>query len=334
MGNFNLHSTDGTNTEAKRIEEFTQKLPENWSINSFYKDRKDLNPNFAQATDTNKDGILDHWRPAEVLADATSVLSSNFCDGYIANGYPKNDDNRDCSAGKSAYQDSVLVEGGNNEYWLREDNTYSRNNANGVTTYQPPIRIDRNAFVYYDDNGASPFTPEKVTHEAIGNYDLGKATDTRINTILVGGITPSRELQGNGGFHNYPRFLENWSNVPLYLSGSFVQLNFSTYATGPFEAEGWEPGTSPVTGEKIGFYSPPLRRWGYDVALQYNPPGPIAERFISMGSPRNEFYQEINAEDPYINNLFCANQDSNGNKIIDGNEDKAVLYPQQCDPSL
>ncbi len=335
MGDFNLHSTDGTNTEAKRIEEFTQKLPVNWSISSFYNDRKDLNPNFAQATDTNGDGITDHWRPSEVLADATSVLSIDFCDGYIANGYPKNDNNTDCAKGISAYKDSVLVGSGDN-YWLRANGTYTKNNANGTTAYQTPILVDRNAVVNYDANGSAPFTPVAITHQAIGSYNIGTATEARMNTILVGGITPSRELQGNGGFHNYPRFLENWSNVPLYLSGSFVQLNFSTYATGPFEAEGWEPGTSPVTGEEIGFYSPPLRRWGYDVALQYNPPGPIAERFISMGSPRNEFYQEINAEDHYVNNLFCANQDTNKNGKIDNNEDtnKNLLYPQQCDLSL
>lgn len=330
MGDFNLHSTDGTNVAAKRLEEFTQVLPDNWS--NFYT-RATLNLNFAQATDTNGDKITDHWRPTEVLADATSALSNSFCDGYIANGYPKNDNNTDCAKGMSAYKDSVLVASGNDKFWLREDNTYSKTYANNVKTpLQAPIRIDRNAVVNYDDNGVTPFTPVAIPHQGIGNYNLGTATETRMNTILVGGVTPSRELQGNGGFHNYPRFLENWGGVSLYLSGSFVQLNFSTYATGPFEAEGWEPGTSPVTGEEIRFYSPPNRRWGYDVALQYNPPGPIAERFISMGSPRNEFYQEINAEDPYVNNLFCANQDVNGNGKIDNNEDKTVLYNQQCVP--
>jgi hypothetical protein len=221
---------------------------------------------------------------------------------------------------------------GNNRHWLRQDRTYSQNNGNNVTTYQNPILVNRNAQIQYDNDGNAPFTNITTALSAIanGSYNPGDALTSRVNTILVGGIVPSREQQGNGGFHNYPRFLENWNNIPLHMSGSFVQLNFSTYANAPFETEGWEPGTSPVNGEQIAYYRPPLRRWGYDVALQYNPPGPIAERFISSGSPRNEFFREVSAEDPYSNQLFCANKDTDKDGVISNEEANTPLDDRMC----
>ncbi|MEM1425976.1 MAG: hypothetical protein AAGF75_05425, partial [Cyanobacteria bacterium P01_H01_bin.130] len=48
------------------------------------------------------------------------------------------------------------------------------------------------------------------------------------------------------------------------------------------------------------YYRAPLRRWGYDVGLQYAPAGPIASRFVTLGDTRSEFYSEPTADDPYI----------------------------------
>ena len=330
LGDFNLHSTDGTNTEANRLEEFTDKL-NTGNFSNFYT-RSTLDPNFARSTDHDGDGSFDHWRPTEVLADAAMPISGDFCDGYIANGFPKNNDNDDCSGGGiSAYRNSTLVQDGGTKSWLRIDNTDNSNN-----NYKYPIRIDRNANVQYDhDNDNDPNDLVTITSEyrtLDEGFDRpnnqGNATATRMNTILVGGIVPSRINQAYGGFHNYPRFLENWmGNIPLYISGSFVQLNFSVYATAPFEIEAWEPGSAVESGQNLDYYGAPARRWGYDVALQYNPPGPVAERFISVGSPRNEFFQEVDADDPYINNLFCAQKDD-GSGGIEAN----VLDNEMCNP--
>jgi len=119
---------------------------------------------------------------------------------------------------------------------------------------------------------------------------------------------PSRSGQSYGGLHNFPRFLENWSGRRLFLSGAFLQLNFSTYATAPFDQQNWQPGeAAPTTGpgpnEWIGYYSPPNRIWGYDVGLQYAPAGPVARRFKASLPARSEFYSEPAANDPYIKNL-------------------------------
>jgi hypothetical protein len=72
QGDFNLHSTDGTANNL--IEEFTEKLTDNWS--NFY-GRSTLDPRFARPDQ-------DTWRPAEIVADAVTILSDNFCDGFAA----------------------------------------------------------------------------------------------------------------------------------------------------------------------------------------------------------------------------------------------------------
>lgn len=136
------------------------------------------------------------------------------------------------------------------------------------------------------------------------------AQDTRVNSIIVSGITPSRQGQSYGGMHNFPRFLEDWTR--LWFSGSFLQLSFSNYATAPFDLQATEPGVTPqnngINAERISYYAPPNRLWGYDVALQKAPAGPAAARFVTATKERNEFYKELPVTDPYIKNLCLAAQ--------------------------
>jgi hypothetical protein len=157
-----------------------------------------------------------------------------------------------------------------------------------------------------------------------GGYPRMDASDTRINSIVVGGIQPSRANQSYGGLHNFTRFLETWGNSKnFFYSGSFIQLNFSNYATGGYEKEGNEPvtitGANGMTdsngtvsnqpaggGDLIPYYQPPNRVWGYDVALQFAPAGPAAARFVTPSSTRSEFYSEPPRTDPYIRQLCVA----------------------------
>lgn len=309
MGDFNLHQDSG----GTALEEFTQPLTQpGWG--NFYT-RTTLELKFARPT-------TDKWRPTEVVADATTILSSNFCDGYIANGFPENSTNTDCPAGRVAsYVNGVLVKSSvsNTRPLLRVDDSITATN-----TF--PILIDRNGAVRYDhdNNAATAVIPVPASDYDIprlnqrDSINAAPTTGAKVNTVLIGGIVPARENQSYGGFHNYPRLQENWDNDNLNIAGAFVQLNFSTYAAAPFETEAWEPTPNPdLSDEILGYYRAPNRLWGYDVALQYNPPSPVVERFVSSGSPRSEFFQEIEAEDPYINNLFCANIDTNGNGVLD-----------------
>ncbi|MBE9010499.1 hypothetical protein IQ250_09805, partial [Pseudanabaenaceae cyanobacterium LEGE 13415] len=147
---------------------------------------------------------------------------------------------------------------------------------------------------------------------------LVKSLVTRVNAIIVSGISPSRPNQGYGGLHNFPRFIERWENreqdpIPLNFSGSLIQLSYTNYATAPFELENLEPGASLSSArqtdpgnENNRYYDPPARRWGYDVALQYSPASPAAARFVTASKNRSEYYVEPPANDPYIANLCEA----------------------------
>ncbi len=152
-----------------------------------------------------------------------------------------------------------------------------------------------------------------------------KALEPKVNASIISGIVPSRKKQSFGGLHNFPRFLERWDDggkVPLFIQGSFLQLNFSTAATGPFDADAWDPGDSVEDAERIAYYSPPGRRWGYDVGLQYSPAGPIAQRFVTIERPRSEHYRDLSIEDPYVKNLRCAQTKKSGNW--------KKLFPGEC----
>ncbi len=132
---------------------------------------------------------------------------------------------------------------------------------------------------------------------------------TRVNAILISGIVPSRAQQSYGGLHNFPRFIQDWGR-DLFIQGSFIQLKFSTQGTAPFDQDAWPTESNPTPGtsssEPIGYYGPPRRRWGYDIGLQYAPISPVAERFNLPNDARDEFVQDLEADDPYITSLQCA----------------------------
>lgn len=289
QGDLNLHQNSSNNL----LEEFTQPLSDSWD--NFYT-RSTRNTNFAKAS-------TDRWRPVEILGDALTVLSKGFCDGTFENGMRNN--NGDCPSGRtSSYRNSTLAATGSSD-WKREnpDELYDPNDDSPNS----PILVNRNAQIF-PGGGTTAFTNYRTLSSG---KDKNDATDTSMNAMFINGLVPSRRYQSYGGLHNFPRFIEDWGDEDLKIFGAFIQLKFSTYATAPWDQEAWEPGEPAVSGESIPFYNPPNRKWGYDVALQYAPPGPVASRFVSVGSPRNEFYEQLSTDDPYTKQLRCARYNTN-----------------------
>ncbi len=309
-GEFNPHTSDGTDT----LEEFTETLYDGAVAfgNEFYDDRVTSNlSNFA----TNG---TDRWRVAEVLADAVYLLSDNFVDGAVQEGFIRDRDQVSTEFQNTGGNDSRTSfhnqqrplknnddawDGADN--WLRVDGSYGNNSI--------PIWVGRNG-----ESRTNPASSDKLFNNAASGAefelpnqrDLGAlidaATPERINATIISGIVPSRSKQGYGGLHNFPRFQEDWNEQALFIQGAFLQLNFSTSGTGPFDLDAWEPGDTPVNAEDIEYYRPPSRRWGYDVALQLVPAGPIASRFVTVGRPRSEHFRELSIEDPYVTTLRCS----------------------------
>lgn len=347
QGNFNLHSTDGAITGY--IEEFDEELTPPAGVAVGYGD--DF---YTGRTTNNVDDFanlaVDHWRPVEILTDAITILSDSFRDGAVEDGFltetggtltaPRRtsylNQNRPYDTDTSALHSFVL-----------EDGTISANPP--PATLDAPVWVDRNG-VYRRQSepaGLPAGTPGYFDCEIPvagvdkGNTNLGcvvdyitfsdtrddlrnqrrigqpRAVDTYVNAVFVSNIIPSRANQGYGGFHNYPRLLEFWGDEDLVIAGAFLQLGFSNTSTGPYDQDAWEPTQAPDADAWNVYYEPPVRKWGYDVGLQYVPPAPVSRRFVTVGSPRSEYYRELAADDPYVMLLRCAKVDPADTDRID-----------------
>lgn len=304
QGDFNLHR----NSSNQRLEEFAQYLTlPDW--NNFYT-RSTLDPQFARAAD--------RWRPSEIVADAVTILSNNFCDGSVEDGFtPKGTNDAPSNRNDIALAPHGCGTSNGMTSYLNQNRPNSNTFFPSGFTWQretpelnSPIRISQNGAPFasggtpYNNNNYRKFSEDKRRNEA---------SETRVNAIIVSGLVPSRVQQSYGGLHNFPRFLEDWKNggVSLHISGSFIQLNFSSYATGPFDQDAWESSQVelPKSTEDIKYYEPPARRWGYDVGLQYQPPGSVSRRFTTPSTTRSEFYKELSLDDPYISMLRCASNE-------------------------
>ncbi|MEM6450283.1 MAG: hormogonium polysaccharide biosynthesis protein HpsA [Cyanobacteria bacterium P01_D01_bin.105] len=367
-GEFNPHTTNGTDT----IEEFDETLLDG-SVDygaDFYDARTTLNTD-QFATDT-----ADRWRVAEILADAVSILSPEFVDGSVEEGFIRGLGETSTEFTNAFGNASVTsfhnqqrpLQNSSGRFgfagkWLRIDGIYpsydgtgwTRSGSTGGPSYAVPIWVGRNGesrlqdekssgrfFRTFDDAEGNSFFDANTQAYTAGDVvsgndfqqpsersgngaDLIRVTPAlapRVNTTIISGLVPSRRGQGYGGLHNFPRFQERWeqddnNGTALYIQGSFLQLNFSTASTGPFDADSWDPGqTGSTSSQNIGYYDPPDRRWGYDVALQYVTAGPIAQRFVTIQRPRSEHYREIPIEDPYVTNLRCAKKEDSGSTWV------------------
>ncbi|HEV7731124.1 MAG TPA: PilX N-terminal domain-containing pilus assembly protein [Candidatus Binatia bacterium] len=112
-------------------------------------------------------------------------------------------------------------------------------------------------------------------------HEARPAATTYINAAFLGGVdrTLAASATGyNGGFENYPRFHEKWSNgSSLVYRGSFVSLGT------PRRANGLWCGTAGSLAGGCNIYDAPIRAWNYDPDFQEvkNLP-PITPRVVSV----------------------------------------------------
>lgn len=324
QGDFNLHQTNGCNgNPGCRLEEF-KTLLDDTTFDNFY-DRKNLDTRFARPNS-------DQWRPAEILADAITVLSDNFCDGSMVDGWltagegPSTaitaDDEGINTSDDSAYQ----CQGNGNRTsfmnfmrpeieiapgdWHRE-NPFDSTSPIVLSRYGNPFYKVAGVLTEYGNGGDDYFWP---TDFAVTNRLAAAISeqDTRVNAVLISGIVAMRANQSYGGLHNFPRFISQWASPnfrtqrALNIAGAFFQLNYSNYATGPFDQDAFETRSDATGTTFIPYYLPPKRLWGYDIGLQYAQAGSISQRFVAASALRSEFYSEPAADDPYMVNLCQA----------------------------
>lgn len=170
-----------------------------------------------------------------------------------------------------------------------------------------PIPIPR-----FQELASTDVNQRRRNDDGSQNRQLQPARETRVNAIAISGTLPSRLDQTAGGMHNFLRLNELWRNTNLFFSGSMIQLNYSTYATGPFLQQSFEP-PNLVTGSALtrgyDYYYPPNRRFGYDVGLQIaRRPSAVSARFQFPSNARTEFLRELDPQDPYVRRLRCELQ--------------------------
>jgi hypothetical protein len=137
-----------------------------------------------------------------------------------------------------------------------------------------------------------------------GSLPLSPAADTTTtyNAILVSGDTEQCGTR-KCGLADYVRFPENWNGKTAKISGIFMQQKKSIYDTS------YTPN------------SPPIRNWSYDVGILRQSPDLLAQKLIADTSdPPNEYFREVDRDDPWIQNLLCAKDNTNTSYIIDKNQ--------------
>jgi len=160
------------------------------------------------------------------------------------------------------------------------------------------------------------------------------SADATYNVIIAAGDTPARTDEDNGGLENYVRFAENWvidstTIRKAAISGSFMQLRKSSYATAPFItslAGTTEFNYAVSNGDrKLPYYDTPIRSWGYDVAILSQSPDLFSQKLvIPVGDLPNEYFREVGRDDPWVQNLLCAKDGANTSYVIDQNQRPSI----------
>jgi hypothetical protein len=167
-----------------------------------------------------------------------------------------------------------------------------------------------------------------------------QATDTTYNLVVAAGDVPSRpgnasNIGGetNGGLQNIVRVMENWGTPTparnVTISGSFVQLGRSAYATAPYQsillnslpAKIFDSNTNVYANSsgsgRIAYFIAPGRNWGYDVGILsqvYPEPDLFTKNFGKLGGQPNEYFREVGRDDPWVKALLCGIPTTEGNR--------------------
>jgi hypothetical protein len=175
----------------------------------------------------------------------------------------------------------------------------------------------------------------------------------------------------NGGLQNLPRFLEIWSNsgagtsIATNIKGSFIQQNRSAFSTAPYLpilppgvitgvnqlatlfAEAPNPNVQPtplpnsqpltaynIQGNRIPYFTPPTRNWGFDVGLLSQPPDLFTQRFTipSTKTQPAEYFREVGRDDDWVKTLMCGtvapDMPTNANQYA-----TSIIPRSECNPT-
>jgi len=260
--------------------------------------------------------------------------------------------NNGCTYAGSPAEGTNYGKKGSNALWFRTTTSTSNPSANAsygnsesLFYYAPTTPTDGQPLLVpvlqiHDANNTSNIRSDGSTQDEFRDRWIQQPSDntTIYNATFVLGNSPSRSAETSAGLQNFVRFLESWNNKTAKISGSFIQLKRSTFATGPispiFAAKSTIGATNTANDSNanlslfdyaldtyptpngsglLPFYNAPTNRnWGFDVGLLSEQPDLFAQRFTLPPSGRpNEFFREVGRDDTWVKTLLCAGEASN-----------------------
>jgi hypothetical protein len=229
----------------------------------------------------------------DVQALLNCIHNSNLAGGSsrIMNGKALND----ATEGGLVFHFSVKgpLSDGQNNYGVRVKNgTKLQSSVSGAPLVKGLTIVSDQAFYVMGDYNNTNKIPASFLVDSFnalskhwsyanenGSATWQTAVDTTVNAAVLAGTDVTGNTEGeagqnlgayNGGFENYPRFHENWTNKIWTYRGSFVSLNKPRKVDGVWVYN--EP-----------YYTAPNRNWDYDTDFNTaDKLPPMSPRFVYL----------------------------------------------------
>ena len=253
-------------------------------VNAFYEGREDLRPDMV---DIHMDSLR-IWADAAAATRSPRILYVEFSDPAVDNA------NNDYFAvrlrGGARLPMSRVASDTGGLTIATERPMYVLGDYNTTVWRPAAIMGDAVTFLSNPPNpamlNASPAASGVRCSNSVGWCDVMQQNMARrtartatVNAAILAGhsATPCDYARAGcsapaygGGLENFPRFLENWTNVIFRYTGSLVSLYVNQYSTGL-----WGNSTNVGFGNNA-YYNPPNRQWAFDVNFRFPerlPPG-------------------------------------------------------------
>ncbi|MEG4818072.1 hormogonium polysaccharide biosynthesis protein HpsA [Microcoleus sp. K5-D4] len=167
-------------------------------------------------------------------------------------------------------------------------------------------------------------TPSRALNNASGDFNGGLQNLPRFLEVWSG-ITPNAAATTNirGSFFQQNRSAFSTAPYqpilpavsPVAPHTSLFALS-STPAAAPTRLATATPNNNPalsltlynIQGQRIPYFTPPTRNWGFDVGLLSQPPDLFTQKFTTPSTKTQpaEYFREVGRNDPWVTTLMCG----------------------------
>jgi len=222
-------------------------------------------------------------------------------------------------------------------------NNKSKSSINAIVSTKQPLLEP--VLQIHSSDGVPAATLDRGHTNIYDNYWMQQASSTYYNAAFVAGNSPDRPQEYAAGLNNYVRFEENWCGTAadcggspdftVGIKGSFIQLQRSSFATGPFvsylpstpvpihifgedtptvDASKWD--RYPADNSSSPYYVAGRRNWGFDIGLLSQAPDLFSQKFTVPVTKKQNYYRQVGRDDDWVKVLLCAVEPTDPNADI------------------